>query len=264
MANEEKMETVTHFIFLGPKIIADGVCSYEIKRHLLLGRKAITNLDRILKSRDITLLTKVRLVKAMVFPVVMYRCESWTIKKAEWRRIDAFELWCCRRPCRVPWTARRSNQSILKEINAEYSLIELTLKLWYFDHLMWRAHSLEKTLMLGKMQEEKGMTENEMVGWHHLLNEHEFELWKMVKDRETCPWGHRVGHDLVTEQQQWSLSSRLGLETSFYFLHSVPDSDIRCKLRILLVPCCSCSWFSVSLGQKKYLTVSLSGLVQTI
>ena len=118
--------------------------------------------------------------------------------------------------------------------------------------------------MLGKMQEEKGMTENEMVGWHHLLNEHEFELWKMVKDREACPWGRRVGHDLVTQQQQWSLSSRLGLETSFYFLHSVPDSDIRCKLRILLVPCCSCSWFSVSLGQKKYLTVSLSGLVQTI
>ena len=129
MANEEKMETVTHFIFLGPQIIADGVCSYEIKRHLLLGRKAITNLDRILKSRDITLLTKVRLVKAMVFPVVMYRCESWTIKKAEWRRIDAFELWCCRRPCRVPWTARRSNQSILKEINPEYSLKGLTLKL---------------------------------------------------------------------------------------------------------------------------------------
>ena len=125
----ETMETVTDFLFLGSKITADGECSHEIKRHLLLGRKAMTNLDSILKSRDITLLTKVHLVKAMVFPVVMYGCENWTIKKAKHRRTDTFELWCWRRILRVPWTARRSNQSILKEINPEYSLEVLMLKL---------------------------------------------------------------------------------------------------------------------------------------
>ena len=132
------METVTDFIFLGSKITPDVDFSHEIKRHLLLGRKAITNLDSILKSRDITLLTKVYLVKAMVFPVVMYRCESWTIKKAECRRIDAYELWCWRRLLRVPWMARRSNQSILREISPEYSLekLMLKLKLQYFGHLM--------------------------------------------------------------------------------------------------------------------------------
>ena len=132
----ETMEKVTDFIFLGFKITADGDCIPEIKRHLLLGRKAITNPDSIFKSRDITLPTKVLLVKAMVFPVVMYGCESWTIKKAEHQRIDAFELWCWRRLLRVPWTARRSNQSILKEINPEYSLEGLMLKLQYFGHLM--------------------------------------------------------------------------------------------------------------------------------
>ena len=139
MANRwETMETVAGFIFLGSKITADGDCSHEIKRCLLLLRKSITNLDRILKSRDITLLTRVHLVKAMVFPVVMYGCESWTIKKAERRRIDAFELWCCRRLLRVPWTARRSNQLIVKEMSSEYSLEELMLKLklQYFGHLM--------------------------------------------------------------------------------------------------------------------------------
>ena len=131
------METVTDFIFLGTKITADGDCSHEIKRHLLLGRKVMTNLDSILKSRDITLPTKVGLVKAMVFPVVMYRCEIWTKKKAECQRIDAFELWCWRRLLRVPWTTTRSNQSILKEINPEYSLegLMLKLKLQYFSHL---------------------------------------------------------------------------------------------------------------------------------
>ena len=128
----ETMETVRDFIFLGSRITADGDCSCEIKRHWLLGRKAMTNLDSILKSRDIILPTKVRLVKAMVFPVVMYGCERWTIKKAERQRIDAFKLWCCRRFFRVPWTPRRSNQSILKEINPEYSLEGLTLKLQYF------------------------------------------------------------------------------------------------------------------------------------
>ena len=174
----ETMETVKDFIFLGCKITADGDCSHEIKRRLLLGRKAMTNLDSILKSRDITLLIKVRLVKAMVFPVVMYGYESWTTKKAERQRIDAFELWCWRRLLRVPWTARRSNQSILKEFSPEYSLEGLMLKLKFqdFGHLMRRADSLEKTLMLGGdwEQEEKGMTEDEMAGWHHQLDGHEF------------------------------------------------------------------------------------------
>ena len=148
------MERVADFIFLGSKITADGDCSHEIKRHLLLGRKVMTNLDSILKSRDITLPTNVHLVKAMVFPVVIYGCESWTIKKAECWRIEAFELWCWRRLLRVPWTSRRSNQSILKEISPKYSLegLMLKLKLQYFGHLMWRTDSLEKTVMLGKIE----------------------------------------------------------------------------------------------------------------
>ena len=142
---------MSDFIFLGSQITADGDCSHEIKRRLLLGRKVMTNLDSILKSRDITLPTKVHLVKAMVFPVVMYGCESWTVKKAECQRIDAFELWCWRRLLRVPWTARRSNQSILKEISPGCSLegLILKLKLQYFGHLMRRVDSLEKTLKLG-------------------------------------------------------------------------------------------------------------------
>ena len=150
----ETMETVTDFIFLDSKITADGDCSHEIKRCLLLGRKAVTNLDSILKSRDITLPTKVHVVKAMAFPVVTYGCESLTIKKAESWRIDAFELWCWRRLLRVPWTARRSNQSMLKEISSEYSLEGLMLKLkcQYFGHWMQRTDSLEKTLMLGKIE----------------------------------------------------------------------------------------------------------------
>ena len=150
----ETMETVTGFIFLGSKITADGDCSHEIKRCLLTGRKAMTNLNSILKSRDSTFLTKVHLVKAMVFPVVMYGCESWTIKKAECGTVDAFELWCWRRLLRVPWTARRSNQSILKEINPEYSLegLMLMLKLQYFGHLVRRTDSLEKALRLGKIE----------------------------------------------------------------------------------------------------------------
>ena len=147
------METVADFIWGGSKITADGDCSHEIKRCLLLGRKAMTNLDSILKSRDITLLTKFHLVKAVVFPVIMYGCESWTIKKAGCWRIDAFELWCWRRFLRVPWTSR-SNQSILKEISSECSLegLMLKLKLQYFDLLMQKADSLEKTLMLGKIE----------------------------------------------------------------------------------------------------------------
>ena len=150
----ETVETVADFIFWGSKITADGDCSHEIKRHLLLGRKVMTNVDSVLKSRDITFPTKVCLVKAMVFPVVMYGCESWTIKKAEHQRIDALSLWCWRRLLRVPWAARRSNQSILKEISPEYSLEELMLKLklQYFGHLMRRIDSFEKTLMLGKIE----------------------------------------------------------------------------------------------------------------
>ena len=150
----ETEEIVADFIFGGSKITADGDCSHEIKRCLLLGRKLTTNLDSILKSRDNTLPTKVHLVKAMVFPVVMYGCESWTIKKAECWKTDAFELWYWRRLLRVPWTSRRSNQSILKEISPEYSLegLMLELKLQYFDHLMWRTDSLKQTLMLGKIE----------------------------------------------------------------------------------------------------------------
>ena len=172
---------MSDFIFLGSKITADGDCSHEIKRHLLLGRKVMTNLDSIFKSRDITLPTKVHLVKAMVFPVFMYECESWTVKKAEHQRINAFELWCWRRLLSISWTAWRSNQSILKEIfSPEYSLEELMLKLklQYFGHLMQRKNWLIwKDSDAGKdwRQEERGTTEDEMVEWHHQLNGHEFE-----------------------------------------------------------------------------------------
>ena len=150
----ETMETVTDFIFLGSKITEDGDCSHEIRRQVLLGRKAMTNIDSILKNRDITLPSKVHTVKAVVFPVVMYGCESWTIKKAQHQRTDAFELWCWRRLLRVPWTARKSKQSILKEISPEYSLegLMLRLRLQYFGHMLQRTDSLEKTLMLGKTE----------------------------------------------------------------------------------------------------------------
>ena len=172
------METVTDIIFLVSKITADGDCSHKMKICLLLGRKAMTNLDSMLKSRDITLPTKVCLIKAMIFPVVMYGCESWTIKKDERWRIDAFELWLWRRLLRVPWTAKRS-QSILKEISPEYSLEGLMLKmrLQYFGHLFRRGQLIRKDPDAGKdwRQEEKGMTKDVMVGWHHWLNGHEFE-----------------------------------------------------------------------------------------
>ena len=164
-------------MLLCSKITADGDCSHEVKKHLLLGRKAITNLDSILKSRNISLPTKVCLVKAIVYPVVMYGCESWTTQKAESWRIDAFELWCWRRLLRLSWTVRRSNLSILREISPECSLkrLMLKLKLQYFDHLMWTTDSFEKTLMLGKIEggRRRG-TEDKMVGWHHWLTEHEF------------------------------------------------------------------------------------------
>ena len=173
--DRQTVETVSVSV---SKITTDGDFSHEIKRRLLLGRKVMTNLDNIFKSRDITLTTKVRLVKAMVFPVVMYGCESWTVKKAECRRIDAFELWCWRRLFRVPWTARRFNQSILKEISPGISLegMMLKLKLQYFGHLMRRVDSLEKTdVGRDRGQEEKGTTEDEMAGWHHRLDGPESE-----------------------------------------------------------------------------------------
>ena len=174
----ETVETVSDFIFLDSKITADGDCSHEIKRRLLLGRKVMTNLDSIFKSRHITLPTKVRLVKAMVFPVVMYGCENWTVKKAERRRIDAFQLWCWRRLLRVPWTTRRSNQSILKETSPGCSLegLMLRLELQYFGHLKRRVDSLEKTLMLGGIGNRRGRGRQRMrlAGWHHRLNAHAF------------------------------------------------------------------------------------------
>ena len=197
-----KVETVTDCIFLCAKITADGDYSHKIKRHLLRGRKAMTNLDSVLKSREITLPTKVCLVKAMVFPVVMYGCESWTIKKTERQRIDAFELWCWRRFLRVPWTARRSNQSILKEISPEYSLegLVLKLKLQYFGYLTPRADSLEKTLMMGKFEGGRRRGQQRMRWLDAIMDLMDMSLSKlqeMVKDREV--W-HAAG-DGVTKSE---------------------------------------------------------------
>ena len=206
----DKQWKLSNFICLGSKITADGDCSHEIKRHLLLGRKVMINLDSIFKSRDIILPTKVRLVKALVFPVVMYGCESWTMKKAERRRIGAFELWCWRRLLRVPWTARRSNQSILKEISPGISLerVMLKLKLQYFGRLMQRVDSLEKT-DAGRDwgQEEKGTTEDEMAGWHHWLDGHKPEWTLGVGDGQgglACcdSWGCKESD--TTEWLNWT------------------------------------------------------------
>ena len=204
----ETVETVSDFIFLGSKITADGDCSHEIKRRFLFGRKVMTNLDSILKIRDITLPTKVRLVRAMVFPVVMYGCKSWTIKKAEHRRFDAFELWCFRRLLRVPWTARRSNQSILREIIPEYSLegLMLKLKLQYFGHLMGRTDSFEKTLMLGKIEGRRrrgGQRVRWLDGITDVMDMSLSKLRQLVMDREAwSPWGCKELD--MTEQLNWT------------------------------------------------------------
>ena len=189
------------FIFLGSKITVDGDCSHEFKRHLLLGRKGMSNLDSILKSRDVSLPTKVHLVKAMVFPVVIYGCESWTINKAEHRRHDAFELWCWKRLLGVSWTARRSNQSILREINPEYTLkgLALKLKLQYFGLPMRRADSLEKTLILGKTEGGEEGDDRGWDGWMASTDMSLSKLWEMVKDRDV--W-HAAGHG-VAKSQTW-------------------------------------------------------------
>ena len=190
-------------LFLGSsKITADGDCSHEIKRHLVLGRKVMTNLDSIFKSRDITLPTKVRLVKAMVFPVVMYGCESWTVKKAEHWRVDAFELWCWRRLLRVPWTARRSNQSILKEISPGYSLegMMLKLKLQYFGRLMRRVDSLEKTLMLGGIGGRRRRRRQRMRWQDGITNSMDMSLGEL---QEQFMGSQRVRHNWATELTDW-------------------------------------------------------------
>ena len=217
----ETMWTVREFIFGGSKITADGDCSHEIKRHLLLGRKVMTNLDSIFKSRDITLPTKVSLVKAMVFLVVMYGCESWTVKKAEHWRIDAFELWCWRRLLRVPWTARRSSKSILKEISPEYSLeaLMLKLKLQCFGHLMRRADSLEKTLMLGKTEGGRRRGQQRIKWLDGIINSMDMSLSRL---RASWWWtGKPAVHGVAKSWQDWGTELKVEeiRHTGLHFLN---------------------------------------------
>ena len=241
----ETVETVADFIFLGSKITADGDCSHEIKRRLLLGRKVMTNLDNIFKSRNITLPTKVRLAKAMVYSGVMYVCESWTVKKDERWRIDAFELWCCRRLLRVPWTARRSNQSIVKEISPGCSLegLMLKLKLQYFGHLMRRVDSLEKTLMLGGFGGRRRRGQQRMRWLDGITDSMDVSLGKLrelVMDREA--W--RTAIHGFTRSQTWlsdwtELNGNSVIVSSCHRQHSwwsSPSSGLR--LHILLTFLC--------------------------
>ena len=242
----DMIETVTDFIFMGSKITADGDCNHEIKRHPLLRRKATINLDSILKIKDITLLTKFHIVRAIVYPVVMYGCESWTIKKVECWRIDAFELWCWRRLLRVPWMAKRFNQSILKEISPEYSLeaLMLKLKLQYFGHLMWRTDSLKKTLLLGKIEggRRRGW---QRMGWLDGIT----TWWTWVWVNSGSWWGtgkpdvlrsmgsQRIGHKWETELNWTTLQIQEGRwhtqdSISFHHQSTVPlENEIIARMK---------------------------------